>query len=219
MPSLAYEPTRFASLAPIHVAALRLPDFKTLLPALGSTIRTYGLEQFVGVTLLHKHFDLGESERVLRSYYDREARIHPTAARESLVSCVWSVEVGGALVPLEFVDTDNLLVARAEADMLVASQDFLDAFTEILERHDASDVFGLATLHGWRALNPGIGETIVETTLTGDRQLGLKVETEAHAASLSLVETLWIFSANDKGGIDCSVPQHCGIHCLGHPLD
>lgn len=75
-------------------------------------------------------------------------------------------------------------------------------------------VFGLATLAGLEKLSPGPAQTVFETSSEG-RTLRLTVIDKRDLPDAGTIETLWLFGDTPSSELRCSVPQHCGMHCLG----
>jgi hypothetical protein len=217
-----YSQERFAALPTFHAAWNRYPDVADTVWALGSSILDYGMEETVGVTLLHKHFDIRKGEQVVREYSHGAATIEPQPISREVVGCIWALDEVGTYRPVEFCDGPGSLGAIPQLDILKNKREFLQKFADQLIVSDVINMFGLATLGGVQYINPREGESIVEKNI-GERKLRLeRISTEA-LSRMESATTLWRFSrAPEAGAINCpsasspdvngKVWAHC-YHC------
>ena len=131
-----------------------LPDFGNVGPLFDSLggldivaakmmplFRGHGVEYDLGLTLLHRHFKLGDGERLtdIRG-------ISVPVAFETGIPSVWALQGGdqGQLRPMEFS------IERSKAPLWKQPkfQTFLREFAQVLESCGGQDIFGLCSYPG-----------------------------------------------------------------------
>ena len=136
-----YDARVFQRLNEFHLARDYLEDKRESLTELGDVICRHGLHQRVGVSLLHKHFEISENELVVREFDRNVSYIKPWNIDQlsSPVPYLWKAQIsnGRALYyPLEFCDYPQHLQAGARSDLeiLNGSLAFLTAFASAYVR-------------------------------------------------------------------------------------
>ncbi|MBD2200859.1 MULTISPECIES: glycerol-3-phosphate ABC transporter substrate-binding protein [Calothrix] len=221
-----YEPSIFDSLNKFSDAKQSLAQHKNTLGELGAVICKHGLQQKIGLTLLHKHFDLLPHERLIESVGDNKIYINPIAGvdEEAIIPYLWkfSSEFSGenlaqniSYSPLEFqykstATTDNIEAVQA----LMANSNFLEEIAMKLQNFGLEDVFGLSILHR-EAIAIAKGEILVETTDHEKRCLTLTAVNSNDVCKEELTETLWHFTEEDLGFARVCL-SHCISHCTSH---
>lgn len=218
-----YEPSIFDCLNKFSDAKQSLAQHKNTLGELGTVICKHGLQQKVGLTLLHKHFDLLPHERLIESVGDNKMYINPVAGvdEEAILPYLWkfSSEVSAknftqnpSCFPLEFQYKSAAKPDDIEAiQALMANSNFLEDIAIKLRDFGLEDVFGLSILHR-EAIAISEGEVLVETTDHETRCLTLAAVNSRDVCKEELTETLWHFTV-DK---DYDVARECGSHCIRH---
>jgi hypothetical protein len=208
-----YEPAVYDALNPFHTAKRLLLGAHCHITCLGEVIVRHKLHETLGVSLLHKHFDMLATERLVRRS-DIEKRIVKTrpvaSSRRELAPYLWKVRWGRGgkpeLAPLEF------LAESEPSDHLRVDEAFLGEFAEVLHLHGVENVFGLATLDILRV--PVSPEEIrVETTDSERRILTVVPDDRATLDVDQLTETFWTFVPED---FDVNVVMKCDSHCNAH---
>jgi hypothetical protein len=218
-----YEAGAFQTLSPFFSARDGLEQFKPLVKQIGDVICAHQLEKYVGISLLHKHFDIADDELVLREFCDNTAYMKPkkTCSVASSIPYLWRVSTGSAgkgYYPLEFVDLPNQFRARAieENDVIQRSAEFLDDFAAKLDELQMVDVFGLAASHSRLPFVIDEGMTLLETSDEANRILTLQPSAQSLAqADTDSTQTLWLF-AQQSGGLSPFVKADCVSHCITH---
>ncbi|PZV18575.1 MAG: glycerol-3-phosphate ABC transporter substrate-binding protein [Leptolyngbya sp.] len=211
-----YKPEVFENLDTFESAREQLEDKKDLLPELGDVIRRHGLNQQIGISLLHKHFDLTHEERLVEEFADNHAYIKPSTDCNDSLPYMWKLEQdeqsGERLwVPLEFVDSMATAATTVEQATVVANNPlFLKELAEKLSDLNVADLFGFSVLHR-DEIHVAAGNILVESTDEDARVLTFSALPREKVDPTTLTQTLWKFPTN--GGVECvSDCDHC-THC------
>ncbi len=196
----SYEPAVFHDLADFHDSRSDLVRSGDAIAALGSIICKYGFEDIIGVTLLHKHFEIVGDEVIVRRFIsDGHASMTPEKATRALARTVpylWRYSRGGdrtpGWYPLEFVEWPEPRCAGLE--LLTYADAMLDEIGEELVSLGLQDIFGIAGLFSRSRFSLDDDLTLVETTDEAARRLDLKVVRKEVVATLDTTQTLWTFS-------------------------
>ncbi|MEM6972087.1 MAG: hypothetical protein AAF577_04705 [Pseudomonadota bacterium] len=200
----AYDPEIFDQLNDFPEAKLKLRESTLARDALGSVICKYGFEDVIAVNLLHKHFDIGADEIVLRRFEsDRHATMRPcrrVEVADTAVPYLWAFadgRDGRGWYPLEFLHWPG--GACADVALLCFSDGMLEELGEEVIASGMADTFGIAGLFSRHSFVLGSGTTLLETTDEATRTLDLRVVTqETLSSSADTTQTLWIYSTTDQ---------------------
>ena len=214
----AYKPEVFDQLDTFETARDRLETTKDNLPTLGDVIRQHGLNQQVGISLLHKHFNLNNDERLVEEFADNHAYIRPTTDSADSLPYMWKLEqaLSGewSWVPLEFVrreDADATFSDRVAA--VTQNQAFLNDLAAKLSELGMANLFGFSILHR-DTIHVAEGNILVESTDDDARVLTFSALPRSEVKPETLTQTLWKFP--ETSGIEavseCSHCTHC-THC------
>ncbi|MEA5573493.1 hypothetical protein [Calothrix sp. UHCC 0171] len=224
---ITYEPTVFDRLHKFSDAKHSLANHKDVLGELGAVICKYGLQQKLGLTLLHKHFDLSPHERLIESVGDDKVYINPVAKvnEREIIPYLWKLSSGIngenctqnlSWFPLEF---QYKSVAQSDdinaVESLAANSNFLKEIAIKLQDFGVENVFGLSILHR-EAIAIAEGEILVETTDHEKRCFTLAAVNSSEVCKQELTETLWYFTTEENLGIASQCNSHCIQHCFGH---
>jgi hypothetical protein len=222
-----YDPRVFQRLNAFHLARDYLEDKRKSLTELGDLICRHGLHQRVGVSLLHKHFEITDNEFVVREFVRNVSYMKPCSIDQlsSPVPYLWKAEISdrcASYYPLEFCDypLDLKAAARHDLEILDRSRAFLTAFANTLADLGLIEIFGLASLRARDGIALEPGETLLETTDEERRILTLRPARASEVKALDTTQTLWIYTPSPWrvgaviGGVSCAV--HCAGHCLAH---
>ncbi|KAF3481525.1 uncharacterized protein GIQ15_04284 [Arthroderma uncinatum] len=142
-----------------------------------------GMEKRLGLTILHRHFDLNADERLVD--YNGTSLPWPAAPTQGIeepYASIWSKAADGTFRPTEYRYSQN----HKAAAIGPAELSFMEEFDKLLQHHDASDLFGLC-------LYPGDDfEGSCEITV-GRANINLKPAD--YPSDLQVVDTTWFFSA------------------------
>jgi hypothetical protein len=222
-----YDVSVFQRLNEFHLAKDYLENKRESLAELGDVICRHGLHQRVGVSLLHKHFEISDNELVVREFVRNVSYMKPWNIDQlsSPIPYLWKAQISdrrALYYPLEFCDYPQHLKAAARNDLeiLNGSLAFLTAFANTLADLGLIEIFGLASLRSRDGFVLGPGETLLETTDEERRILTLKPARASEVKALDTTQTLWIYTPSPSrvgaviGGLSCGV--HCAAHCLAH---
>lgn len=222
-----YDAGIFQRLNEFRVARDCLESSRESLADLGDLICLYGLHKRIGVSLLHKHFDISDSELVVREFDHNVSYIKPweIGRPNSPVPYLWKAEIRGSRAlyyPLEFCDYPEDLKGEAlhELENLHGSATFLSAFASKLADLGLIDVFGFVSLRSRDGLTIELDETLLETTDEERKILTLRPAQISEIEGLATTQTLWMYRPASSrvgaviAGTGCAV--HCAAHCLAH---
>lgn len=213
---------KFTSLKNFHDAVISLNDQEKLIPSFAQFFHQYDNQCYLGLTLLHKHFDINDDEFVLHRYENnlRKVIIEPTNKINNAIPIIWKIErsyYGTAeLVPLEFFDISEMENAsELNALSQQISNKFLNLVLDHSERMGTLEAFGLGISPALIFNDLSDQEVILETESTSiDRSLlrqPIKVNEMNHDKT---TQTFWTFSRQKHNNTFCVV--HCGTHCSMH---
>lgn len=200
---MEYQFEAFGRLNAFAEAKASLRENRDRLTELGSVICKYGFEEHIGINLLHRHFDLRQGERLVRSYHDNRATMKPLTDSVYRPPYIWQLEdlPSGlqGLRPLEFLDPSGGTISESvviAGYMLENSPDFVEEFGANLVRLGLDRTFGLIALNSdWITLAED--EILVETTDFKARRLTLSPFKRAEISDLDeLTETVWSFKVD-----------------------
>ncbi|HTF54759.1 MAG TPA: hypothetical protein VK735_45575 [Pseudonocardia sp.] len=226
-----YDVGVFQGLNDFPVARAYLGHSRDYVTELGDVICNYGLHDVVGVTLLHRHFEIAEEEMVVREFVDNVSYMTPwnVDALPRVLPYLWKAQVDGGRAtyfPLEFCayPPDNQVEVERDLDRLTGSTAFLAAFAATLDDLGLREIFGLAHLRSRDGLVLGDDETLLETTDEERRILTLRPARAREVQGLDTTQTLWVYRPArarmgavinaGSGGVHCAA--HCWVHCTGH---
>ena len=211
-----YDHNRYDSLDPFYIVMDRLPAGESSIGELGRVICDHEMQDTMGVTLLHKHFNIAADERLVRRYDEKGASIAPEAPSINHVACLWEFDGygDGVWFPLEFSDRANVPVCFDQAKYLEENESFLMEFGDALQRFGVQRLFGLVSLHGFQLLNPSNGQIVLETSGDAPRSLKLEVVDAKDPRGIDSTQTLWMFEkAEVRSGMACPVITGAMAHC------
>jgi len=174
-----YDNHQFNSLPDFETASGRPATVLEKAQLCGRVVCRYGCHELVAIGLLHKHFDLEPSERLVRTVgRDRRAFAVPrvVASSEDVLPWIWRFGDGASgpgWYPLEFVQATT--AGRGLYAVLQRCAPIFDELASVLIRHDLIDVFGVTASYADEGLRTDDHEHLVETSTTVPRRLDLRV--------------------------------------------
>jgi hypothetical protein len=199
----------------------------TLTP-LCEAILKHGLEDRIGIRLLHNHNKIAQDEMMVEqeelnrdgTYCLTTVAVDKASYATKSYANSWLLRKDGPL-PLEY-SLDPLVVAQS--DELISKDRFIGEIQQNLEQLDASDLLGLCVLNRrfYEERRPSGGKEVqlVETT-DGERRANvLKFYCDGRFNLDELIETVWMAS-REEGGLEtlltCTSKPFCSptwvIHC------
>ena len=182
------------------------------LPKIGSIICKHNLNKQVGICLLHKHFDVSASERLVTRAAADYWCCEPLVVRnESITPCSWMIArdpATGELCwhPIEyFLNTPEFARKAKIANTVLRNQLFLKEIAGAIDELELGDVFGLSLLdNSTDALAEGEGW--FEVSSESERKMILcKVPTEK-IRTIKAGTTVWDFTP-----VTGALPRHLTV--------
>jgi hypothetical protein len=221
---IAYDTDAFNRLPSFQAAREAVKYRRFDLPKLGEVICHHGLEDSLGISLLHKHFPIFETECMVKRCTSKGASIFPSDTDEGLVPYSWNLLVNPAdeddflWQPLEFLsNTPENFHAIKKARKAQKHIKCLEDLATRLQSLSLETVFGISALPG-ASIEVGQGETLLELTNEEKRSLSITCVPEIDLPA-GTDETLWVFKAlpkRDDGRATQGCGAHCYSHCIGH---
>jgi hypothetical protein len=226
----------YDTLPDFFIAKDKLRRRYDVIERLGGVICAHGLHEVLGICLLHKHFNIEESEqlgkRALRE--QNEALIAPQPVRDGAHAYFWrlySYNNRSIYVPTEVFADDDELVRKLPTMAKISKEypQFFVDFAKISEELNTLHFFGLAILHP-DFVRLADGETRLESTDSAKRVLRVRAELLERLNMFDVTETLWTFTPSALPAIESlATPRRpeppkppepsddrCKGHCTGH---
>lgn len=117
-----YDYKVFHQLPDFHIARDKMENYESKISILGGIICKYNFNDVVGITLLHKHYELAEEEVIVRRFVDdKTAYMRPEMLEDALPKCIpylWAysnIPTGHyGWYPLEFMEWSEKYCADLE---------------------------------------------------------------------------------------------------------
>lgn len=172
--------------------------------AIGRIICGHKLNSLLGVSLLHKHFDLREDEELVggiqRGHWCSEpSQVSPSALRPMSWKLQDDLDATPAWRAIEYFTPTGDLVGKAQAADYVSNDSaFWAEVSEYITAHGLQDTFGIALLdHTTMPLNPGL--IWFEVSSESARRMVLCQVTRESTQVFSPGATVWDFSTDLPG--------------------
>lgn len=218
-----YNPKVFSNLNEFDISRKRLEEEQAKIPHLGDVICRHNLHRHVGISLLHKHFEMSDDEMLVERFIGERSFAVPLSESESIraVPYMWkavkhSESESWVFYPLEFVECpdDKLFETVTQNEVFFADM------ANVLSNLGVTDVFGVSVLHR-EAIRLTEDHTILENSNGRERRLNFQgVSKEKLSTELDLTRTLWAFNSSD--GYTCNRHDDCSghgcAHCEGHAV-
>ncbi|MBD2303175.1 glycerol-3-phosphate ABC transporter substrate-binding protein [Nostoc sp. FACHB-190] len=209
-----YSSEVFSKLRDFDTAKTKLLEVEKILPELGCIIRKYDLQEKIGICLLHKHFNIDETERLVENFQDGKFYSRPVKYNNELclVPHTWKLEILSNNVfnwyPLEFGYRNNLDLP------IIDNLDFFVEMSLTLSTLNMEDTFGVTVLHR-DFITLDRDEILIETSDDSQRVLivsSVKKSIVDKDKDL-LTQTIWKFSSNNLEHHCSGHCHHCNQHC------
>lgn len=216
----SYDSDTFSQLNDFDSAKGLLAQNREKISELGSIIVRHSLHNQLGISLLHKHFELQNSERLVAEFHESSIVTEPKIPQlnEDLIPYLWKLRISKEdeslrFYPLEFVRSSEKTLAAAKSySSVLTHPEFLLEMGEALDRLDINNVFGISTLDRTNLIVDE-DEILVERSDNLIRQSLLSIESIDDCTPSKLTETLWTFSPSFEVGQGC---LHCTVCCIVH---
>ncbi|MEB9828832.1 hypothetical protein CN936_25455 [Bacillus cereus] len=212
------------------LAYANLPEFEMVrkyasnsdvhLNQLGEIIKKFNFKNMVGISLLHKHFNLYQNEKLVRDFVNNKIFIKPTATSDSpYVPYMFAFTKTNSkeelnLYPIEFVKlTSETKIFEENYRMIQNQETFLQEIKEYLQNNKLENIFGLSFLP-YNVISLNDNEILIETednfntegTIDADnRALKIEVLPKSAKKTGNTTKTLWDYERNT--GMNCH--HHC----------
>jgi len=192
-----------------------------LAPQLGNIICRHGLQDVFGVTILHNHFKMGDSEKLVRRFASETCclAIAEKNSADSTIPYIWKFDSSNrGMIPLEFcvLRYRDLDVYNAHASHMNRKQLFFNEFRERLQDLDAINLVGLFGLFANEPFSLNNNQTLMEDTFERDRYTKTTVREKFTRENYpsDVIKTLWTFHITEDEVMDAQ----CASHCYAHPI-
>lgn len=220
-PFASYSNDVFMELNSFEVSAEKIKEYKPLILELGKIICSHNLQDIVGISLLHKHFDLHSNELLLKDYINNKSLTQPSLMEndQNAVPYMWklhwnSVSGDFSFFPLEFMrPSEKSHIAKIQSDTVLNSNDFLFDFANKILDLELTELFGIATLHDDSMLDVKKNEFLSESTDFENRILTIQPLSSTDHNMNRSTETLWRFTISEDLKADPKLS--CDILCTG----
>lgn len=198
-----YSAGAFNNLPEFFESKGRLNDKHGVLDGFGKIVRTHQMQKFLGASLIHKHFQLREGERIVEEVKQDGTFTTPMdgISEQALTPYLWHLTREGLTffwTPMEFVISTTIPPkVREFANTLPRKTAFLRELAEFLTAHEAQDTLGLSLLHRHHVQFDRRKEALLETQGPGDRMLEMKPVIPAMADIDEWTPTFWNFDAHE----------------------
>ncbi|KAI0528351.1 hypothetical protein GGR58DRAFT_519114 [Xylaria digitata] len=159
-----------------------------------------GMDRTFGLALMHRHFDIGEGEKLVE--YEGTSAVWPSVVNgmEDPHPHIWSFSQSGNLTPTEFRYSNGQSTKMGEKELA-----FFTKFKGLLDQYEVTDLFGLAQY-------PGDDFNGTCEITVGNTNINLKPAD--YPEDLVSVDTVWFFSEPLwKRGCRCT----CNANGDNHP--
>ena len=200
----------FHELKGFSLAQKRLNESKEKLLELGSVICRHKLHKIVGISLLHKHFDLQPNERLVRKSIDNIHYVRPQIQEscDCLIPYLWKVGQNYSLgqwsyYPLEFVDITSIeVVGKDLSESVMKNQEFLSDMAAKLSDLGLTDIFGIIIVH---PIVTGLDEekSLFEMTNNHTRTNMCLLTSTKTLEQETATPTIWSFRLQKQYQSDC----------------
>ena len=219
-----YDPLEFESLNDFDTSRRFLAMHADAIDGLGRVILDHGLENELGICLLHRHFKLAVDEILLEHASAGGSQIAPVSVsgveRDAVVPYMWRMmerDGGCEWTPLEFVDRASLNEeVRRALDALPYHRAFLGDFAAALVAASVQGVFGLAMHHRQTIEFDRTQSVLLETESETERWMRIVPVDRSRCGSPEWTQTLWRFSPTGSELAAACTQHGCAGHCALH---
>jgi len=208
-----YNAEVFNNLNPFHMAKTELAQKKEKIIEIGKILCENGINERVGICLLHNHFNLFDNELLVEQYINSnliELSPRRDCFDQATYPYMWRVirSDAGEFVwyPVEFT--------LIKGDYYLPNNNTLSLIAQSLYVLNLTDVFGISILH--REFPPDENTLTLETTDLERRTLSIQVVSKEVLLDDDVSETLWKFFETDNYSISGACERHCYSHCVAH---
>lgn len=202
-----------------HRSALCAHNFHSALEEVGQVLERSGLQDVLGISLLHRHNDLGNGEIMVQRSEQLDdggialvtAKVSAIDVSEPLCPTVWRVGTDMPVEPLEYcLGADSGLTN----DFFVKNQHVFADVASVLKRNGLDELLGLSLLRE-HVLGDNRGESIaIETT---DLKRNANVVTlRKREECVDFITTLWRFNVAEQQR--CIPFKQCTPRSPGHDI-
>lgn len=215
-----YSVSAFNALPEFEESKWRLKDKPSVLDGFGEIVRAHQVEEFLGAALIHKHFPLGEGERLVEEVKHDSTFLSPESgiSEDELTPYLWHLTCAGQTflwTPMEFVISATVPPkVREFARELPKRTAFLRQLAEFLAAHEAQDIIGLSMLHRHNVQFDRTAELLLETPGPRERTLEVRPVNAATTVTDDWTRTYWHFDLSAKGVINA-----CSLHACYRVCD
>lgn len=204
--------------------------------SIGVILQKHGLEQFIGVSRTHNHFQLNENEIVLAKVVSNDGVISNLNSDDRIISLkainlnelkckptpyMWAYDKKmKKFFPVQFFDGFNKDVSNQFEQLASKSESlrkFFDEFILKVEELEMEDNIGIYIFHHKFFKNNNCS---MEITNEDKREQWIYPEDKDNFDNIKLTEnittTMWDFSTNQNDFCATHCRNHCRNHCRSH---
>jgi hypothetical protein len=217
-----YSVTAFNALPEFDVSKQRFAGQLHILDMFGEIVRGHHVEKYLGAALIHKHFSLHATERIIEEVKPEGSLITPRDGvnEDSVTPYLWHLSVVNSLArwtPVEFVISDTIPISvRDFAGNLSCKQVLLSELAALLINNDAQDTFGLALLHRQGVQFNRKTQVLLEAPGPINRSLKVTPVSPSVTTGDDWTQTYWHFDVDAKGVVNGCSQHGCAGYCSLH---
>lgn len=206
-----YSPTLYSELPLLEDNEFLPHKAPEAVTRIGGVLAGASLNGIVGISLLHRHFDLNPEESLLRRCTPTQVIARPATASVQRFPCNWKfVTTDGEIeiYPIEFIEcskqTQDLL---NNSDRVEANLRVLTMIGAILQEYDLMNCIGLGLLFP----NESTNNDLVPIERTDEIERVSVIERSRR--SPESIETLWSFDQTSTTAWICRAACYCHAGC------
>lgn len=216
-----YSSSVYQNLPTFREAQKQLELHRNKIDVMGDVICQHDMHQEIGITLLHKHFDLECNEILVRKFQNNSFSIYPQKTnQEEVIPYMWIFKQENAkwsIYPTEFITfSDKTLPLQEISRKVEQNVSMLQDIANVLCHYSIDTTFGIS-LMPYRLFNLGADECLMETEDKQERSLLVSTVPTLSLNEDETTQTLWFFTKNKVpntliiNGTICI--SHCSSHC------
>lgn len=209
-----YSSLAFANLHEFDIAKKLMQGKEEDITNLGEIIKKHDMGKIVGVSLLHKHFNLFEDEKLVRKYQSKKFKIAPEFGNEKITPYAFAFaktkkDQQVTLYPVEFIELmESTEVYKENLNKLNEKHDFSREFKNYLLERNIQEIFGISFLP-YHLIKLNNDEMLLEThddASTDERALKIEPVQSSSGNVGVTTKTLWDLESG-QGNMNCK--HHC----------
>ena len=175
-------------------AQIQFSAIQHILTDLRRIIIELGLESLVGITLLHRHFDLNKGEVLIRKHAQNSTvQITPGRLTKKLIPNVWAI--GSQLIPISFLLPPAYMSHELPPKLITSANSLTFQLSSLLESYNATYLLGIILLDRSSHFKSHTG--FLESTNVESRTSIMRPTIKSDPSFANAVPTAWRFDESD----------------------